>query len=170
MEFLSWVENLPFCIWIRESGSVWAYPTVLFLHTLGLGIVMGLNSAIDLRLLGFAPKTPIAPLEKFLPLIWWGFWINAASGVVLLMADATTKVVSPIFYIKMGCILLAVWVLVYIRKMVFRHPGVEKMYVTPLGKILAGTSLALWIGAVTAGRLMAYLGPVSGIPGMKNHF
>lgn len=170
MEFLSWVENLPFCIWVRESGSLWAYPTILFLHTLGLGIVMGLNSAIDLRILGFAPRVPIAPLEKFFPLIWWGFWINAASGTVLLMADATTKVVSPIFYVKMSCIFLAVLILIVIRKQVFRNPGVEKMYVTATGRVLAGMSLALWIGAVTAGRLMAYLGPVSGIPGLKNHF
>jgi hypothetical protein len=29
-------------------------------------------------------------------------------------------------------------------------------------KTLAVTSLLLWIGATTAGRLMAYLGPVGG--------
>ena len=31
------------------------------------------------------------------------------------------------------------------------------------GKILAAVSLSLWLGAITAGRLMAYLGPVSGL-------
>jgi hypothetical protein len=30
------------------------------------------------------------------------------------------------------------------------------------------TSLLLWAGAITAGRLMAYFGPVSGAPGLQN--
>jgi len=30
------------------------------------------------------------------------------------------------------------------------------------------TSLIFWTGAITAGRLMAYFGPVSGAPGLKN--
>jgi len=170
MNFLSNVENWRFCIWVRESGSLWAYPTILFLHTLGLGIVMGLNSAIDLRVLGFAPRMPIKPLERFFPLIWWGFWINAISGVVLLMADASTKMINPVFYVKMVFIALAVGVLILLRKNVFGNPGVEKSYVAPSGKLLAVLSLAFWIGAVTAGRLMAYLGPVSGITGLNNRF
>lgn len=165
MEFLSWVETLPFCIWIRESGSMWAYPAFLFLHTLGLGMVVGLNSAIDLHILGFAPRVPVAPLEKFFPYMWWGFWINAASGFVLLMADATTKVISPVFYVKMGCIFLAVLTFYMMRKQVFRTPEI----VPTSGKVLAALSLVLWTGAVTAGRLMAYLGPVAGAPGYTNH-
>jgi hypothetical protein len=170
MNFLSTVENWPYCIWIRESGSLWAYPTILFLHTLGLGVVMGLNSAIDLRVLGFASRMPIKPLERFFPWIWWGFWINAISGVILLMADATTKMINPVFYVKMVFIALAVVVLVLLRKNVFDNPGVEKSYVAASAKVLAGLSLLFWIGAVTAGRLMAYLGPVSGVSGLHNRF
>jgi hypothetical protein len=29
-------------------------------------------------------------------------------------------------------------------------------------------SIVLWAGAITAGRLMAYFGPVSGAPGLQN--
>ena len=171
MEFLRWVEDSGFSTWVRESGSVWAYPTILFLHTVGLGLVMGISSAIDLRLLGFAPRTPIKPYERFFPYMWTGFWINAASGFVLLMADATTKLASPIFYTKMAFITLAIADIWLIRKWVFRNPVSDKMTVPMTARVLAALSLVFWVGATTAGRLMAYLGPVSGgLPGMKNHF
>jgi hypothetical protein len=35
-------------------------------------------------------------------------------------------------------------------------------------KGLAWLSLVCWVGAITAGRLLAYLGPVSGVPGLRN--
>jgi len=38
-----------------------------------------------------------------------------------------------------------------------------------MGKVLATTSLILWAGAITAGRLMAYLGQDSGAPEFINH-
>ena len=41
MDFLAWIESAALSTWIRESGSLWSYPTVLFLHTLGLGLVVG---------------------------------------------------------------------------------------------------------------------------------
>jgi len=163
MEFFHYLEQTGFAAWIRESDSIWAYPTILSLHTIGLGIVVGINSAIDLRILGLASRLPLEPLEGLFPLMWVGFWINAASGSLLLIADASTKLANPVFYIKMGFIALAVVDVFVIRKRVFRDPLIDKRPVTFNGKILAAVSLSLWLGAITAGRLMAYLGPVSGL-------
>ncbi len=161
--FFAWLESTGFCTWVRESDSVWAYPTILFLHTIGLGLVAGISGAIDLRILGVAERMPLAPMEDFFPMMWAGFWINAISGTVLLMADATTKLANPVFYVKMGFIALAVINIFVLRKQVFRDPLLDKRPVPMNGKILALTSLTLWIGSITAGRLMAYLGPVSGL-------
>ena len=163
MEFFHYLEQTGFAAWIRESDSIWAYPTILFLHTIGLGIVVGINSSIDLRILGLASRLPLQPLESLFPLMWAGFWINAASGTLLLIADASTKLANPVFYIKMGFIALAVVDVFLIRKRVFRDPLIDKRPVTANGKVLAVVSLSLWLGAITAGRLMAYLGPVSGL-------
>jgi hypothetical protein len=168
MEFLTWLENLPFSVWVRESGSLWAYPSILFLHTIGLGILVGINAAIDLRLIGFAPRLPVKPMEKLFPWIWVGFWISGISGVVLLMADATTKMTNPVFYMKMASVALAVVVLVLLRRTVFEDPALDAKPVTPTGKFLGLFSLMLWTAAVTAGRLTAYVGPVSGLPGFTN--
>jgi hypothetical protein len=54
------------------------------------------------------------------------------------------------------------------RKKVFRDPDLDKAPVPANIKRLAWLSLACWTGAITAGRLLAYLGPVSGVPGLTN--
>jgi hypothetical protein len=168
MAFLSSIEHTAFAAWVRESPSLWAYPTILFMHTVGLGFVVGLNAAIDLRILGFAPRLPLAPMEKFYRVIWGAFWINAVSGTALLIADATTKMTNPVFYIKLGFIFLAVVNMVLIRRRVFGNPALDLNPISGGAKLLAVTSLVFWAGAITAGRLMAYFGPVSGAPGLQN--
>ena len=168
MDVLQQIENTAFGIWVRESGSLWSYPTIIFLHSLGLSFVVGLSVALDLRLLGVAPNVPIRPLDKLFPVMWAGFWINAASGVALLVADATTMLDNWVFYSKMACMAAAMVVLVKTRRRLFRAPGAlgPDDRVVPSGmKLLAGASLLLWAGAITAGRLTAYIGPGAAIKG-----
>ena len=165
MDFLAGIENSGFATWVRESSSVWAYPTVLFLHSIGLGFLVGVNAAINLGILGFTPRLPLAPFEKFFPVMWFGFWVNAASGVVLLMIDATTFLANPVFYFKIVFIGLAIVVLRLLQKKVFRDPLLDKRPMPMNVKILAGVSLLLWTGAITAGRLTAYIGPVAALAG-----
>jgi len=161
MDFLLRLEQSGFSTWIRESSSLLAFPGVLLLHTIGMGVVVGINAGIDLRILGIAPALPLAPMERFLPILWVGFWVNAATGVILVVADATTKLSNPDFYVKMVFIALAIINLRMLRNRVFRDPLIDKESLSTNAKILAVTSLIFWLGAITAGRLMAYVGPVS---------
>jgi hypothetical protein len=158
MNFLSSIENSGLSAWVRESPSVWAYPLVIFLHAAGLSLVVGLSSVIDLAILGFAPGLPLAPIAKLYRLIGIGFWMNAISGIVLTMADATTMVFNPIFWIKMILIGLAVADVLIIKKKVFGDPLLDKRPPESDVRALAVLSLILWMAAVTAGRLTAYLG------------
>jgi hypothetical protein len=158
MDFLMRLEELRFSAWIRESPSFFAYPLFLLLHTIGLGMVAGISSAIDLRILGFAARMPLKPMEKFFPFMWFGFWINAISGAVLLAASATTKGMSGVFWIKLALIVLAVIDLKLIKNKVFGDPLLDKRPVPFDGRALAFISILLWAGAITAGRLMAYIG------------
>jgi hypothetical protein len=157
MEFLSWVEQLTFSTWVRESGEVYGYALILTLHTLGLALLMGISFAFNLRLLGYGGESPFAPYERYFPYLWLGFWINAISGVMLLMADATTKMINPVFYVKMTLIALAVWNVSVV------HKRLRGSALPDNARLLAWTSILLWIGATTAGRLMAYIGPVAGL-------
>ena len=167
MELLSSIENSSFSTWVRTTPSVFGYAGLLFLHTVGFTVLVGIGAMIDLRLLGFARRVPVAPLERFFPIMWGGFWLNAVSGTVLLAQDATAKFTNPVFGVKMILIALAVGDTLLLRRLVFRDPNVDKA-VPGLGRLLAVVSLALWFGATTAGRLMAYVGFVPGVPGFQN--
>lgn len=169
MHFFQWVEALGFSTWVRESGSIWSYPMILFLHTVGLGFLVGPSVAIGLRILGMAPKLPIEPMERLYPIMWTGLCINATSGLVLLMADATTKMINWDFYIKLIFIGIAVWMLFSIQRALFGTSSVSNSG-GAREKILALILLICWAGTITAGRLMAYLGPVSGAPNLNNKF
>ncbi len=166
MAFLSMIENSAFCTWVREGSSIFGYYGFLFLHTVGLALLVGFSIVIDLRLLGVARSIPLDPLDRFFPVMWTGFWINAVSGAVLLAADATTKFRSPLFGVKMCLIALATAALIRIRRLVFRGNGIPS--VSPGARALAAASVVLWLGAIAAGRLMAYIGAVSGLPGVTN--
>ena len=153
---LETLENLGLSTWVRESPSKLAYPTVLWLHVMGMGVVAGISAIISLRLLGVSPKTPIRPLERLYPLMWVGLWINAATGTALLLASASKRLVDPTFYIKMVFIFAGVAVLQLTRKKVFRRLGPDGMP-PDSARTLAWASLFCWLGAVTAGRLLAYI-------------
>jgi hypothetical protein len=157
MGILAAIEQSGFSTWIRESPSVWAYPTVLFLHTIGLGFLVGASMAIDLRILGFANGLPLSSLDKFFPVMLFGFIANAASGIILVLIDATTMLMNPLFYIKIALITLALLSGMRIRKQISKDASADSHPIALNSKLLAAASLFLWVGAVTAGRLTAYL-------------
>ncbi|MEP7303913.1 MAG: hypothetical protein ABJA98_00210 [Acidobacteriota bacterium] len=164
MGLLQTIEGSAFCIWVREDSSLWAYPGILFVHVAGMATLVGISAMVALRLVGFSPKLPVPPFERFFPIIWGAFWSNAVSGAVLLATDATAKLASPVFGAKMLLIALGVVDMMLIRRVVFHGPDGGQA-VPALGKILAAASLILWFGATTVGRLMGYFGVVSGLPG-----
>jgi len=156
MGFLDTIEQLGFSTWVRESTSVWAYPTILWLHVMGMGVVAGTSAVISLRLLGVSSKTAVQPLERLYPLMWCGFWVNAVTGTCLLMASAATRLIDPTFYIKLVFIFSGVAVLRLTRSRVFRNLGPGGA-LPESAKPLAWAGLICWLGAVTAGRLLAYI-------------
>lgn len=98
MSFLEWIGNLSFNTWVCESSSLWSFPLILFLHTVGLGLLVGPSVVIGLRLLSVGKNLPLTPLKRLYPIMWAGFRINAASGFPLLIGDATAKLIDWHFY------------------------------------------------------------------------
>ena len=126
MPFLDWLQNTQLATWISQSDSVWVYPSVLSMHTIGLGVLVGISAAVDLRVLGFASGVPLAPLERFFPIMWAGFWINAVSGAALFAAAATTKGTQWIFYVKLLLVALGVIHIQLLKRTVFEQPCVAR--------------------------------------------
>jgi hypothetical protein len=155
--FLVFLENMAFSQWVKDAPTIWAFPTILIVHTLGMSIVAGVSAMISLVVLGFWPAVPIKPFERAFPLLWWGFGINAVTGTMMLVADATTKLTSLDFYLKMAFVFAGLYVLIRMRRQIFEDPQLDKVPVTGNAKILAWASLACWFGAIVAGRLLAYV-------------
>jgi hypothetical protein len=154
--FLRSIEESGFSTWLRESESPFGFYFVLLFHTFGLALLVGANALVDLRLLGFSASIPLAPLKRFFPIMWTGFGINAATGVLLLISYPTKALTNPVFYTKLVMIGFAIWILAKLQKEVFADATATEAAMMARGVTLAKWSLALWVGAISAGRLLAY--------------
>jgi hypothetical protein len=86
-----------------------------------------------------------AEMRRFMPVMWFGFWLNFFSGIALLIGYPTKALTNPVFYLKLTLIAAGVWLVGRIR---------DRMDTGAKG--LAIASLVCWGGAITAGRLLAY--------------
>jgi hypothetical protein len=154
--FLRSIEESSFSTWLRETESPFGFYFVLLFHTFGLALLVGANALVDLRLLGLSPSIPLPPLKRFFRIMWIGFGINAATGVVLLISYPTKALTNPVFYAKLMMIGSAIWILTKLQKEVFADTTVTEADMMARGASLAKWSLVLWVGAVSAGRLLAY--------------
>ena len=159
--FLLWIENTALSRWLVESPSLLAFPTVLILHAIGMGFAAGIAVAFDLRVLGVAPNVPFAAMRRLFTVLWAGFWLNAASGLLLLWAYPTKALTNPVFYLKLVLIAVGMVLVARMSRDVLRSADRE---VGPTAaqtasarlRRLAILSMVCWAGAVTAGRLLAY--------------
>jgi len=152
--FFVWLEATPLSTWLRESPSLWAFPFVLILHTVGLAFFVGANVAWDVRVLGFSMGIPLDALRRYFLVMWAGFWINAVSGVLLLIAYPTKALTNPLFYAKLALIGLGIALALRIRRGV-QDVRADSDAPEP-ARTLAAVSLGCWVAVIFAGRLLAY--------------
>ncbi len=150
------LQQSAFTDWFLGSPSIWAYPTVLTLHTVGLAILVGASFVINLRVLQVSGLIPLHRLQPLYRLVWIGFTINLVSGVILFITEAADRVVDPVFGIKMASIAVALAL-----GLVVKRRAIDRMDAPPAASLqtrsLAAAALGMWTVAIVAGRLMAYL-------------
>jgi hypothetical protein len=156
MELLAAIEGSAFSTWVKEANTLWAYPAILTLHTVGLALLVGANWVLDLRLLGFASGVPLTLMTKSFRIMWIGFWLNAVSGAMLFAGDATTKGATVLFAAKLGMVAVGVILIVLTKRAVYGR-GDAQPSSGPAARALAVASLVVWVAAIAAGRLMAYI-------------
>lgn len=150
------IEESGLSIWIRESDSIFSFWFILSLHAIGMGLLVGASVLIGLRILGLAPDLPLAPLKRFYRFIWVGFWIQAMSGILLLIGYPTKSLTNPFFYVKLTLIALAIASMQMLRNRVFTDSSLSEAAMMAKGRVFAVSSLIFWVGTVTVGRLLAY--------------
>lgn len=156
MEFLSTLEQSALAIWVAES--LWGYPLVLTLHAIGMAFVVGILLIFYLRILGFAPEVSVIALQKMMTIAVWAFVVNLLSGSALFIADASRFFFQIAFQIKFFLIVLGLVLTAVFKKTMLANAADWPGGVAPVNaRIFAVVSLLIWISAITAGRLIAYL-------------
>jgi hypothetical protein len=163
--FLRAIEESPVSSWIRDSTSPFAYWFILTVHAIGMGVLAGASTVLDLRFLGVAKNMPIPPLKRMYPIIWTGFWMQVASGILLMIAFPTKALTNPVFYMKLFLIGLAMVMMLRLNTRVFGDSGLNDEGMMRKGRSLAQWSLICWAAAITAGRFLAYTAKYLVYPG-----
>jgi hypothetical protein len=153
---LTWLESTSLAVWLGQSPSVWAHPTVLTLHTAGLAVLVGTCWVLDLRLLGIIRHVPLAAFRWVFPVIAIGLIVNISTGLLLFIKNATTWGTATPFLVKMFLVAASVATLVPIRAHVLRGDNASRAKAGNV-RLWAVASILLWCAAVSAGRLLAYL-------------
>lgn len=161
-DFLVALEQTSIATFIRESSSYLGFPTVLTMHTFGLCFIMGANVIVSARMLGVAPNMPLKPLRRLFPFMWIGLALTIVSGVGLMMAAATKRVLNPILLVKIVIIAVAIPVTWALQRKVFDDPSVSDATLPPNARTIAASQLFLWVMVLIAGRLIAYSATILG--------
>jgi hypothetical protein len=144
---------------MRGTGP-WTYALVNLVHLLGVASLFGSVVVLDLRLLGLWRRVPVRALaDAAIPVARTGFAVAAASGVGLLASNATDYVDNPFLLIKFPAIALGLANAVLLGRSAAWHAerrasatGDQRRRLAVMG----GVSLASWLTAVTAGRMIGY--------------
>jgi hypothetical protein len=153
---LEWLETSSLAVWVHESPSIWAQPTVLTLHTMGMGVLVGASWVLDLRLLGISRNIPLSAFRWVFRTVAISLFVNVVTGLLLFAQRATTWGTAIPFFFKMGFVIASVATVVPIRSYVLQADD-ERGEVEGNMRLLAIASILAWAGAITSGRLLAYL-------------
>ena len=158
-EFLTGVEGSALGVAMRGMG-VWSYGIFNLAHILGISTLFGSILVLDLRLVGLWRRIGLDTIATpALPLAAVGFTLATLSGICMITANAIDYIGNPFLLIKFPAIALgllnavAVSLLPAWRARSYREPlPHERRQLT----IAGGTSLACWITALSAGRMIGY--------------
>jgi len=158
LAFFEWLAEAPWSVDLHESQ--YAYSIIESMHVWALCLFFGMTVMFDLRLLGWTMRSvPVSEvIRRLRPWTIAGFAVMVASGTLLFLAIPLRSYQNIFFRTKMLLLLLAGLNVLIFHSRIF--PGVagwDAEGVPPRTARIAGAlSLALWIGIVISGRMIAY--------------
>jgi hypothetical protein len=156
--WLVWLETTRAAAAMREW--LWLYPAVEIVHILGFVLLVGAAFLFDLRLLGLARHLPVSGMAGHL--LRWArrsLLLVVPSGLLMFVAHATEMADNPAFQLKLVFLAAAGLNAGLFHRVPFRSVGDwdTEVHAPALARGAAVVSLVSWTGAITCGRLLAYL-------------
>jgi hypothetical protein len=152
------VEALAIAKAMREW--LWLYPIVEIIHITGFVILVGSVVMFDLRVLGLSKQIPVRALSRhLLPWSWGALVLVVPTGLLMFSAHASDFLGNRAFQLKMALLLAA-----GINAAIFHtgpYQGVAAWDTNSRApwpaRLSVAVSLAIWVGVISCGRLLAYL-------------
>ncbi len=156
MSFLAYLEASAFSQWLLIS--MLGFPTLIALHSVGMGVAVGLSLMIALRLNQRLVDFKAQLLPKFLGVAVWGFLLNLVTGLALFVSRGQEYITSFIFLLKIMLVAVGALILFWLRHRFSRTTlTTDVLAADGLARGLSLVCAATWVGAVVSGRLIAYL-------------
>ena len=139
------------------NDEPWTWIASETLHFVGLSLLIGVVTLIDLRALGVMKAIPFSALERLLPWAALGFGLNIATGMLFFISRPEFYTGNPAFYWKLIFVLLASTNMVYFffDEGWAATPGGDVRLVT---KVAAASALVLWVGVMYWGSMLPFIG------------
>ena len=154
LQFFEWTNNLPFSVAYRES--LWYFPVTQAFHLVALAFFAGAILVVDMRLLGAGMnKYPVAKVARdATPWLVGSLVVMTLTGIPQFMANAMRYYDNPVFYFKMGVLVVALLFTVTLRRQVTRTDEARLGRIWP--KVVGAVSLALWFVVTVGGRAIGF--------------
>lgn len=150
---LSAIEAMPLAQYLRTAR--WGYAAVNTTHVLGIALVVGAIMPLNLRLLGFWPSVPLAPLAQLLvPIAAAGLLLTVAAGALLFSVRAGEYAALTVFKVKLALVGLGILAALDLHRVHgMRLEAASRARQT--GHAIV--SMTCWLGALVCGRLIAFV-------------
>ena len=173
MEFKAWLDAVLGSTTLDESlivylkgtalsqwvvGSQWVWPISETLHFIGLTLLIGIIAPLDVRLMGFMTRVPIAAFKSLVPWAVVGFVINLVTGVLFFVGTPEQYVGNESWWLKVLFLIIA-----GVNMLVFEVP--QRSYAPAMGpnastpapfKVIGAVSLVSWLMVLYWGRMMPF--------------
>ncbi|WUR11810.1 DUF6644 family protein [[Empedobacter] haloabium] len=138
----------------------WLYPIVETCHIVGFAVLVGAVALFDLRLLGCGRALPLRALAAhLLPWALGSLLVIVPAGLLMFSTQPGDFLANPAFLLKLALLLAAGVNAAAFHLGIWRRAAGWNTDVTPPwpARLHALLSLALWLGVIACGRLLAYV-------------
>jgi hypothetical protein len=155
VELTLWLSDTSLSLWLQTH--FWAIPILQCIHILAIATAFGSILMVSLRIFGFAgtDRTMAETEQRYMRWIWWSLVTLVVSGSLLVISEPIRDLINPIFWLKMGGVIVAVLVSVWFHGRVVRRlsAGGEAGAVIKTSAVLI---IILWCFIMLGGRWIAY--------------
>jgi len=139
-------------------AKTWVWATCETLHFIGLCLLFGVASFVDLRMLGLMKGISFKALHRLLPWGVLGFGINMITGMFFFVAAYDQYTTNLVYQWKLVLMMLAGLNVLYFT--IFDEPWEVEAgdNAPPMAKFVAASAFVLVIGVIFCGRMLPFLG------------